>query len=112
VSCKTLFFRNRLQWVLINEVHLVSAWGKDFRKSYAILDVRYWVGEKVWFGCTDAQRRICDFAGFKEDTQIVRTLIDRPDIAFIREVVKNNEKLSFRPLYFVISRFTGFKSVR
>ena len=79
--------------------------------------VRYWVGEKVWFGCTatldtDAQRRICDFAGFKEDTQIVRTLIDRPDIAFIREVVKKNEKLSFRPLYFVISRFTGFKSVR
>jgi superfamily II DNA helicase RecQ len=110
--------------VLIDEVHLVSAWGKDFRKSYAILDsvrlldsVRYWVGDKVWFGCTatldtDAQRRICDFAGFKEDTRIIRTSIDRPDIAFIREVVKKNEKLSFRPLYFVISRFTGFKSVR
>src|SRR6267378_6561811 len=45
-------FRSMVKWVIVDELHLVSVWGEEFRKSYAMLEViRHTLGHKPWFGC-------------------------------------------------------------
>ena len=44
-------FRSMVKWVVVDELHLVSIWGDNFRKSYAMLEViRHTLGHKPWFG--------------------------------------------------------------
>jgi hypothetical protein len=102
-------FRSMVRWVVIDELHLVSVWGKEFRKSYALLAaIRHTLGNKPWFGCTatlddDTWHKVCLFTGLKEKTHIIHTPIDRPDVALIRNVVNKAEKNSFNPLQFVVA---------
>jgi superfamily II DNA helicase RecQ len=59
-------FRSFAKWVVVDEIHLVYTWGKEFRKSYARLEgMWHTLGNKPWFGCTttlDSQtfRTVCE----------------------------------------------------
>jgi superfamily II DNA or RNA helicase len=102
-------FRGLVKWIVVDELHLVSTWGREFRKSYALLQgMRHVLGSKPWFGCTatlddPTLRKVCDFAAFKETTEIKRFPIDRPDVAIVRAVVKRLDKTSFKLLHFVVA---------
>jgi superfamily II DNA helicase RecQ len=46
-------FRSFVKWIVVDELHLVSTWGREFRKSYALLEgMRHALGNKPLFGCT------------------------------------------------------------
>jgi superfamily II DNA helicase RecQ len=81
----------------------------QFRKSYALLEtIHHTLGHKPWFGCTatldeETWRRVRLFAGFRECTYIIRTPIDRPDVAMIHNVVRKDDKNSFKPIQFVVA---------
>ena len=102
-------FRGFVKWIVVDELHLVSTWGKEFRKSYALLQgMRHALGSKPWFGCTATLddptfRKVCDFAAFKETTEIKRFSIDRPDVAITRALVRRLDKTSFKLLHFVVA---------
>jgi superfamily II DNA helicase RecQ len=87
---------------------LVVDWGRSFRKAYSLLNhFRNRLGSQPWFGCTatldpDSLGELCRFAGFRKDVRIVRTSIDRPEIAYIRKVIPTNQKTQFRYLHFLI----------
>ena len=103
-------FRAHVGLVVIDEVHLVANWGGSFRSSYTQLwKVRSLLGRRPWFACTatldDTTFKIVqELAGFRNNINIVRTSIDRPDLSIIREYVKRGNKKSFKSLYFVIDR--------
>jgi hypothetical protein len=61
-----------------------------------------------WFGCTatlddSTFGKTCEFAAFKETTELKRFEIDRPDIAIIRAAVRRSDKMSCKPLHFVVA---------
>ena len=107
VVSQTLF-RKRLRAVVVDEVHLVVDWGRSFRKAYSLLKhFRNRIGQKPWFGCTatfdpGCFDELCRYIGFKKSVRVIRTGIDRPEIAYIRKVIRKNQKMQFRYLYFVI----------
>jgi len=98
-----------VKWVVVDELHLVSVWGEEFRKSYAMLEViRHTLGHKPWFGCTatldnSIWQKGCLSTDMKESTYAIKTPIDRPEVALIRHVVKKADKNSFKPLHFVVA---------
>lgn len=102
-------FRSMIRWVVIDELHLVSVWGEDFRKSYAMLEtIRHTLGHKSWFGCTATLdnkiwQKVWISTGMKESTHTIQTPIDRPEVALIRNVIKKADKNSFKPLQFVVA---------
>ena len=102
-------FRSMVKWVVVDELHLVSVWGEEFRKSYAMLEViRHTLGHKPWFGCTatldnNIWQKGCLSTGMKESTYTIKTPIDRPEVALIRHVVKKADKNSFKPLHSVVA---------
>lgn len=80
-------FQARLGLVVIDEIHLVSHWGRDFRPSYARLNIlRSYLGGGIpWFACSatldpDTLKSIMKNVGFGHNTKIQRTSIDRPEI--------------------------------
>ncbi|OCK88050.1 P-loop containing nucleoside triphosphate hydrolase protein, partial [Cenococcum geophilum 1.58] len=91
-------FRAHVGLVVIDEVHLVANWGGSFRNSYTQLwKVRSLLGRKPWFACTatldDTTFKIVqELAGFRNNINIVRTSIDRPDLSIIREYIKRGNK--------------------
>jgi hypothetical protein len=71
--------------------------------------VRSLLGRRPWFACTATLNNITfkivqELAGFRNNINIVRTSINRPDLSIIREYVKRGNKKSFKGLYFVIDR--------
>jgi superfamily II DNA helicase RecQ len=100
------YFRSMIKWVVVDEFHLVSVWGKDFRKSYAMLEViRHTLGNKPWFGCTatldsNIWQKVCFSTGMKESTHTIQTPIDRPEVALIRNVVKKAD-IDKRAMFFM-----------
>ena len=86
----------------------MANWGGSFRSSYTQLwKVRSLLGRRPWFACTatldDITFKIVqELAGFRDNVNLVRTSINRPDLSIIREYVKRGSKKSFKSLYFVI----------
>jgi superfamily II DNA helicase RecQ len=101
-------FRKRLKAIVIDEIHLVVDWGRSFRKACSLLKhFRNELGSRPWFGCTatldpDSFDELCRFTGFRKNVCIVRTSIDRPEIAYIRKVIPTNQKMQFQYLHFLI----------
>ena len=80
-------FQERLALVVVDEVHLVMQWGKDFRTDYARLhQLRSLFGRGVpWFACSATldEKSLCavtEGLGFQKDVEIVRTSINRPEL--------------------------------
>jgi hypothetical protein len=102
------WFRKRIKAVVIDEIHLVVDWGRAFRKAYSLLKhFRNRLGSKPWFGCTatldpDSFHELCQFTGFNKNVPVIRTSIDRPEIAYIRKIIPTNQKTRFRYLYFLV----------
>ena len=49
----TLNGKNKLGWIVVDEVHCVSQWGYDFRKEYGKLgELREVTGDTPWIGLT------------------------------------------------------------
>jgi len=88
-----------VKWVVVDELHLVSVWDEEFRKSYAMLEViRHTLGHKPWFGCTatldnSIWQKGCLSTDMKESTYTIKTPIDRPEVALIRHVVRKADKI-------------------
>jgi superfamily II DNA or RNA helicase len=99
--------RSRIKAVMVDEVHLVVDWGLTFRESYTHLKyLRNVLGHKPWFGCTatldmKSFESLCYSSGFSKNVRIMRTTINRPEIAIIRKELPQNTKSSFRSLYFL-----------
>lgn len=99
--------RSRIKAVMVDEVHLVVDWGLTFRESYTHLRyLRNVIGYKPWFGCTATLDRqsfeaLCHSSGFSKNVRIMRTTINRPEIAIIRKELPQKAKSSFRTLYFL-----------
>lgn len=80
-------FQERLALVVVDEVHLVMQWGKDFRTDYARLhQLRSLFGRDVpWFACSatldeKSLRAVTEGLGFQKDVEILRTSINRPEL--------------------------------
>jgi superfamily II DNA helicase RecQ len=80
-------FKERLGLVVVDEAHLVSQWGRDFRTCYARLgQLRCLFGSHVpWFACSatldaEALKGLKKGVGFEDDVSIMRTSIDRPEL--------------------------------
>jgi hypothetical protein len=101
-------FQSQLVLVAIDELHVVEDWGADWRTSYSSLsDLRGLIRRDVpWFGTSATLdpatlEKIKISAGFASDVKVLRTLIDRPDIALhIRPIAHPIN--SFRDLEFVV----------
>lgn len=103
-------FRSHVALVAIDEVHLVSDWGLTFRKAYTKLRaVRIRLGAVPWFACTATLDRATEqsvrrLLRFQAETVVIRTPVDRPDIALVRIYMTPAEKTSFTALKFVVER--------
>ena len=101
-------FKERLTLVVIDEAHLVSQWGRDFRSAYARLgQLRSLFGDSVpWFACSatldtatlEAVKKGC---GFDNDVTIMRTSIDRPELAIILSWIPNKQRKNATALRFL-----------
>ena len=106
-------FKSRVVAVTVDEVHLVVDWGTSFRKSYTMLrSVRQVIGDKPWFGCSatlDSKtlEKLQDLHAFKDNFHIIRTSIDRPEIAIVRKIIPKQKKTSYNCLYFLVNDATA-----
>jgi superfamily II DNA helicase RecQ len=92
-------FKQRLGLVVVDEAHLVSQWGREFRTEYARLgQLRSLLGAHVpWFACSatlDAGtlEEVKRGLGFEEDVMIMRTSIDRPELVIRLGVIPKNKR--------------------
>jgi superfamily II DNA helicase RecQ len=104
-------FKERLSLVVIDEAHLVSLWGRNFRKEYARLSqLRSLFGRQIpWFACSatlDAEslKELRVGAGFEDDVEVYRTSIDRPELAIRLGKIKKGTKSSYSALRFLFDQ--------
>jgi superfamily II DNA helicase RecQ len=101
-------FKSKVAAVTVDEVHLVIDWGTSFRKSYTMLrSIRQVIGDRPWFGCSatldqETLEKLQELRVFKDDFHIIRTSIDRSEIAIVRKTIPRNKKASYNCLYFLI----------
>jgi superfamily II DNA helicase RecQ len=105
-------FKSKVAAVTVDEVHLVVDWGSTFRKSYTMLrSIRQVIGDRPWFGCSatldeKTLEELRELRVFKNDFHIIRTSIDRTEIAIVRKLIPRNKKTSYNSLYFLIDGAT------
>jgi hypothetical protein len=104
-------FKEQLGLVVVDEAHLVSQWGRDFRTEYARLgQLRSLFGGRVpWFACSatlDAKtlKEVKRGVGFSEDVTIMRTSIDRPELLIKLGWIPNKERQKASALRFLFDR--------
>ena len=101
--------------VAIDECHTIRAW-RDFRHAFNRLgELRVVLGQSVvWFGCSatvdeETERSLLLGSGFREvgtapyQTQVIRTTIDRPDIAICFHPIPRKQLGNFSSLYFLLN---------
>ncbi|KAK7177851.1 RecQ family ATP-dependent DNA helicase [Paraphaeosphaeria sporulosa] len=112
-------FKERLGLVVIDEAHLVSQWGRDFRTAYARLgQLRALFGSHVpWFACSatlddEALTTLKEGAGLEDNVTIMRTSIDRPELVIRTGWIPAKSRLNATALCFLFDegRRTNAKS--
>lgn len=108
-------FKEQIGLVVIDEAHLINQWGRSFRTSYARLGVlRSYFGPRVpWFACSatlasDTLKEIKAKAGFAVDTTLIRTSIDRPEIALRLGIIPSRQKKTASALRFLFDGAARF----
>jgi RAD3-like DEAD/DEAH box helicase/helicase-like protein len=104
-------FKSRVGLVVIDELHVVKQWGREFRKHYAQLStLRLKLGWNVpWFGTSatlseNTLEIVKKSVAFKGNVRVIRTPVDRPEISIIIEPIKHRQTRSFEGLYFVLDK--------
>ena len=104
-------FKSRVGLVVVDELHVVKQWGREFRKQYGRLSsLRRKLGTGIpWFGTTatlpDATlEAVKKSVAFKEDVRVIRTSVDRPEISLIIQPIEKNKAKTFEGLYFVLDK--------
>ena len=104
----------RIGLVAIDECHLVTQW-EEFRPAFTLLSELRTIlhQDVVWFGCsatldvTDT-KRVLITAGFRRvgnrthQTEVIRTSVDRPDVALSVIAMPRNKLDSWDLLYFLL----------
>jgi ATP-dependent DNA helicase RecQ len=89
--------RTTPRWLVVDEVHCIDRWGRDFRPNYGRLGaVRERLGRPQVLAFTatagkESQERILASLGIP-DARVVVTGIDRPNIALARIPLEDDEK--------------------
>src|SRR5947199_323966 len=93
-------FKSRVGLVVVDELHVVKQWGREFRKQYGRLSsLRRKLGTGIpWFGTTatlpDATlEAVKKSVAFKEDVRVIRTSVDRPEISLIIKPIDKDKEL-------------------
>ena len=101
-------FQRRCGVVVIDELHLVEDWGRNFRTDYARLQVfRNRIGVGVpWFG-TSATLSPETLAAVEQsiafvDVEILRASINRPDLFYVVRPLLARSRIPHESLYFVL----------
>lgn len=107
-------FQCRLGLVAIDECHLVNQW-KDFRPAFTLLcELRTILPQEVeWFGCSatlddETEKMVLKKAGFRSvgnnvyQTEVIRTSVDRPDVALSVLPIPKGKLTSWDTLYFLL----------
>lgn len=102
-------FKEQLGLVVLDEAHLVSQWGRSFRTAYARIGVlRSLFGSHIpWFACsatlnTQALDEVKRAIGFDKNVTVIRTSVDRPEIALRMGIIPRNQKKSASALRFLL----------
>jgi len=112
---KDMSFQNKIGLVAIDECHLLESWGKSFRQSFAVFgELRLILRQDiVWFGCSAtldsiATKTVLSSGGFRPvgdgvyETEVIRTSIDRPDIAVMVAPIPRQKLSTFETLYWLL----------
>lgn len=106
--------KERLGLVVVDEAHLVSQWGGEFRKEYArVGQLRSLFGGSVpWFACSatlDAAtlENVKKGVSFEDDVTVMRTSIDRPELVIRLGWIPNNSRSSATALRFLFDQGPG-----
>jgi superfamily II DNA helicase RecQ len=106
--------KERLGLVVVDEAHLVSQWGEEFRKEYArVGQLRGLFGDSVpWFACSatlDAAtlEKVKKGVSFDEDVTIMRTSIDRPELAIRLGRIPKKSRSNATALRFLFDQGPG-----
>lgn len=105
-------FQSRLALVVVDEVHLVSHWGRDFRPAYARLNIiRSMLGISTpWFACSATLDQhtldsVIKNIGFEYNIRILRTSIDRPELTIrVGIIPKKSQIPQIRALRYIFSQ--------
>jgi len=113
---KAVSFQNRIGLVAIDECHLVKQWN-EFRPAFSMIcQLRSILPQDVvWFGCSatldaTAEKLVLSQAGFRVQgprmyqTEVIRTSIDRPDVAIHLQPLRRGRIATFDSLYFLLDR--------
>lgn len=94
-------FKSKLALVVVDEAHLVSQWGRQFRTAYSQLNqLRSFLGRAIpWFLCSatldsDTLNTLVKSISFEADITIQRTSIDRPEILIRCGYIPRKSKFS------------------
>jgi superfamily II DNA helicase RecQ len=104
-------FKTKVSLIAIDEAHLVSKWGAQFRQNYTQLSlVRSRLGQACtasWFACsatldTKGLETLCKGAHFAHGVHHIRGSIDRTDISFAFQPIQKRKLRSFKALHYTI----------
>lgn len=95
--------------MVIDEAHLISHWGRSFRTAFARIGIlRRYFGEHVpWFACSATLgshilKDVKEKAAFDKEVTLLRTSIDRPEIALRLGFIQRNQKKGAYTLRFLL----------